>query len=126
VDKALKVKAKAAIYVSLNGRCGDIEKLKGKFPIVEDACQSLGSCYHGKPVGTIGDIGVYSLSPHKIISTSQGGLVVTNDRKLHNRIEQLKDFGRLSGGVDFHPAFGINCKFTDFQAVVGIEQLDGK
>jgi len=122
-DEALKIEAKAVIYVSLNGRCGEIERLKGKFILIEDACQSLGSYHNGKALGTIGDIGVYSLSPHKIISTGQGGLVVTNNKELHDRVERFKDFGRLRSGSDDYSNFGINAKFTDFQAVIGIEQL---
>ena len=122
IEKTLSTKADAVIYVSLNGRCGDIEALKG-IPLIEDACQSLGSEYKERKLGTFGDIGVFSLSPHKIISTGQGGLVVTKDNYLYERIEKLKDFGRLTGGGDYHPEFGINAKFTDFQAVIGIEQL---
>jgi len=126
IDKTLKAlcpKTKAVIYVSLNGRCGEIERLKGEIPIIEDACQSLGSKHDGKALGTIGDIGVYSLSPHKIISTGQGGLVVTDDDQLYENVERLKDFGRLGGGADVHTHFGINSKFTDFQAVIGLEQI---
>ena len=58
-----------------------------------------------------------------MISTGQGGLIVTNERQLADRVIRLKDFGRLSGGADVHNHFGINSKFTDFQAVIGIEQL---
>jgi len=131
IDKTLESinqKTKAIIYVSLNGRCGDIERLakeckeRGIF-LLEDACQSLGSYHNGKSLGTFGDIGCYSLSPHKLISTGQGGLIVTNERQLADRVIRLKDFGRLSGGADVHNHFGINSKFTDFQAVIGIEQM---
>lgn len=119
---------KAVIYVSLNGRSNNLDKLKQackekRVYLIEDACQSLGSKYKDKYLGTIGDIGCFSLSPHKIISTGQGGVVVTDNDELARRIRMLKDFGRLSGGTDYHEGFGINAKFTDLQAVVGLEQL---
>lgn len=126
--KAITKKTKAVIYVSLNGRHNDLSslfvrcKLKGVY-LIEDACQSLGSYYGGRMLGTIGDIGCYSLSPHKIISTGQGGILVTNSNWFSRKIEALKDFGRLEPGVDWHPKFGINAKFTDIQAVLGLSQL---
>ena len=126
--EAINHKTRAIIYVSFNGRCGDIERLKTecekrKILLIEDACQSFGSIHNGKALGTIGDIGVYSLSPHKIISTGQGGVIVTNNEDLYKLCKRFKDFGRLEGGADTHEYFGINSKFTDFQAVIGIEQI---
>lgn len=131
VEKAIDAitpKTKAIIYVSLNGRASDLHGLLDKcvdlgIPLVEDACQSLGSRHNGQYLGTIGDIGCFSLSPHKIISTGQGGFVVSNDEKLITRFRKLRDFGRLKGGSDIHPEFGINGKFTDFQSIIGLEQL---
>ena len=120
----LEEEVDAILYVSANGRKGNIKDVKDyceyrEIPLIEDACQSLGS----DNLGTIGDIGVYSLSPHKIISTGQGGLIVTNSDDLGKRVRQLKDFGRLEGGSDQHYEFGINAKFTDLQAVIGLEQI---
>jgi len=119
----LKDKVKAVMYVPLNGRSGGLKDVRDycnyqKIPMVEDACQCLGGS-----LGTTGDIGVYSLSPHKIISTGQGGLVITNDNSLSSEIRHLRDFGRTKGGIDEHRFFGINSKFTDLQAVIGLEQL---
>lgn len=118
----------AVIYVSFNGRCGDIESLKmscqyWKIPLIEDAAQSLGSKYNGKQIGTFGDIGSFSLSTQKIISTGQGGMLVTDNDDLAMKLRRLKDFGRDIAGSDDYKSFGINSKFTDLQAVIGIEQL---
>jgi len=118
----------AVIYVSLNGRADRLNELKiwceaNKVVLIEDACQSLGSKHKGKYLGTFGDIGCFSLSPHKIISTGQGGLLVTNSDEYAKRIRMFKDFGREKGGVDVHNSFGINAKYTDLQATVGIEQF---
>ena len=119
---------KAIIYVALNGRCNNITKLKRickkkNILLVEDACQAFGSKYEGKYIGTFGDIGCLSFSPHKIISTGQGGALITNNKELAERIRCYKDFGREHSGADWHEHFGINAKFTDFQAVIGRQQL---
>ena len=71
----------------------------------------------------IGDIGSFSFSSPKIISTGQGGALITNDDELSDKISKLKNFGRSGGGNDIHTQFGINSKFTDLQAVIGIEQM---
>ena len=121
-------KTKALIHVSLNGRAGNIEAVrrwctKNKVHFIEDACQAFASKHRGKFLGTFGEIGCFSMSPHKIITTGQGGFVATNRRDLYERVERLKDFGRLAGGADFHDALGFNFKFTDVQAVLGLAQL---
>ena len=67
--------------------------------------------------------GQFSFSVPKIISTGQGGALVTNDDELATKIRKLKDFGRSGGGNDIHDSIGWNFKFTDMQAVVGNEQM---
>ena len=124
----LKQDVDAVLYVSLNGRAGNIKDVVDyckykEIYLIEDACQSLGSMVGETHLGTLGDLGVYSLSPHKIISTGQGGLIVTNNDYLAKQVKHLKDFGRVEAGIDEHRFFGINAKFTDLQAVIGIQQL---
>jgi perosamine synthetase len=123
---------KAVFYVALNGRSHMAETLrefmgfckKRGVAFIEDAAQAFGSKTSDDVyVGTIGDIGSFSFSPHKIVACGQGGALVTNDKDTYERIERLKDFGRLAGGADVHDYFGINSKFTDIQAVIGLEQL---
>jgi perosamine synthetase len=128
VKDAMTSKTKAVMHVSLNARCGDIEGLKtlcdeNNIKLIEDSAQSLGSFHNGKHLGTFGDIGSFSFSPPKIISTGQGGALITNDDELANNIKRIKDFGRMKGGHDNHDYFGVNLKFTDVQAVIGIEQM---
>ena len=122
-------KTKALMLVSANGRYSkSINKIR-KFCkekeifLIEDAAQSLGSFYpNGKHIGTVGDVGSFSFSPAKIISTGQGGAVVTNNSEIAKKVKYLKDFGR-SKGNDIHEFIGYNFKFTDIQAVIGIEQM---
>ncbi len=128
VKKAIGPKTKAVMHVSINGRAGDLNSLKklcqdNKIPLIEDAAQSLGSFYNGKHLGRHGIIGSFSFSVPKIITTGQGGALITDDKKLYEKIEKLKDFGRVKPGVDQHDEMGWNFKFTDLQAVFGIEQM---
>jgi len=119
---------KGVMHVSLNARCNDIERLLkickkyNKF-CFEDSAQSLGSFYQSKHLGTFGEIGSFSFSSPKIITTGQGGALVTNSETLSKIIYDLKNFGRSRGGNDTHDFFGINSKFTDLQAAFGIEQM---
>ena len=134
IDKTIELaklyEVKAIIYVSLNGRRTCTGQLKfycktHNIGFLEDAAQAFGSSHScNKMIGNLADITSFSLSPHKIISTGQGGLLVTNDGKLAEKIHRLKDFGRDLGGNDIHEHFGINSKFTDIQAVIGMRQLN--
>jgi perosamine synthetase len=116
------------MLVSLNGRCPDMERAvalcqKHNLVLIEDAAQSLGSHYKGRHLGTWGTIGSFSFSAPKVITTGQGGAVVTENDELAARSRKIKDFGRRQAGVDFHEIVGYNFKFTDLQAVVGIAQM---
>lgn len=130
-ENAITQKTKAIILVSANGRY-PLESIdafvalakKYKIALIEDAAQSLGSFYpDGRHMGTVGDIGSFSFSVPKIISTGQGGALITNDDTLAKKIRKAKDFGRTGGGNDIHDTIGWNFKFTDMQAVIGNEQM---
>ncbi len=129
IDKiSLDKKVKAIIYVDLNGRSGDMYRVKNfceknKLVFIEDSCQALGSKYEGQYLGSFGRFGCFSMGFHKIITTGQGGFIVSHTQEDYETIERLKDFGRLKGGSDVHDHLGFNFKFTDLQAVFGIEQL---
>jgi len=66
---------------------------------------------------------VFSFTPHKIITTGQGGAIVTDNKEIYEKVSGLKDFCRVGPGQDVHKAIGFNFKFTDIQAVIGLEQL---
>ena len=131
VKRAITSRTKAIILVSANGRypsspISEFELLckeKGLW-LIEDAAQSLGSQYpDGRHIGTAGIVGSFSFSSPKIISTGQGGALITNDDNLAYKLRRLKDFGRTSGGSDLHESIGFNFKFTELQACIGIEQM---
>jgi perosamine synthetase len=125
---ALTENTKCLMHVSFNGRTNDLRKIKqfceeNNLIFLEDSAQSLGSFYKGKHIGTYGDIGSFSFSTPKIITTGQGGALITDNTDLYDKISRLKDFGRARGGIDIHDTIGYNFKFTDMQAVIGIEQM---
>lgn len=128
---AITPKTRALMLVSANGRYpkAGIEafvSLCDEFGLVliEDAAQSLGCRYpDGRHVGTVGRIGSFSFSVPKIITTGQGGALITNDDEMAAHLRKLKDFGRSGGGNDIHDTIGYNFKFTDLQAAIGIEQM---
>jgi perosamine synthetase len=131
VEAAITPRTRAIMLVSANGRypaagIEAFEKLareRGLF-LIEDAAQSLGSFYpDGRHVGRAGVIGSFSFSAPKIISTGQGGALITDDDSIAQRLRRLKDFGRSGGGNDIHDSIGYNFKFTELQAAVGIEQM---
>jgi len=131
VKDAITPRTKAVMLVSANGRypksgIHEFEKLcqeKG-ISLIEDSAQSLGSFYpDGRHIGTAGLVGSFSFSAPKIISTGQGGAVITNNDEVAEKLRKLKDFGRSGGGNDVHDHLGYNFKFTELQACIGIEQM---
>lgn len=128
-ERAMTERTGAVILVSLNGRApGGVEAFvegcrRRGVTVIEDAAQSLGSFVAGRHLGTIGDCGCFSFSSQKLVTTGQGGAVVTDDELTYERMQALRDFGRRGAGSDHYLTVGWNLKFTDLQAVVGIEQL---
>ena len=131
VKNAITPLTKAIMLVSANGRYPstgiqpflDLCK-KHNLKLIEDAAQSLGSFYpDGTPIGRKGHVGSFSFSSPKIISTGQGGALITDDDEVALKLRRLKDFGRDGGGSDIHSSIGFNFKFTELQACIGIEQM---
>lgn len=126
---AVTSKTKAVMLVSINGRYPKKYEefvdfcAKSGISLIEDSAQSLGSFYNGKHIGRFGKIGSFSFSAPKIITTGQGGALITDDDILNDKIKKLRDFGRDQGGSDHYLIKGWNFKFSDLQAVVGIEQM---
>jgi len=126
--EAITPRTKALMYVAFNGRSADMNEVvkfckDNNLFLIEDAAQALGSQWQGKHLGTFGDIGSFSFSAPKIITMGQGGALVTDSDELATKLRRLKDFGRTGGGNDTHDEWGWNFKFTDIQAVIGIEQM---
>lgn len=129
VDRAITPRTRAIVYVSLNGRSpsglpAQFDRWRARgIKIIEDAAQSLGSFADGRHLGTLGDCGCLSFSSQKLVTTGQGGALLTQDQEVARRIHLLRDFGRDEGGSDRYLSVGWNLKFTDLQAIVGNSQM---
>jgi len=128
-ERRISPRTKAVMFVSLNGRASGgfasfVDRLRGRgIAVIEDAAQSLGSWLDGRHLGTLGECGCLSFSSQKLVTTGQGGAVITNDEAVYRRMGQLRDFGRLESGSDHYLSVGWNLKFTDLQAVIGVAQM---
>jgi len=129
IKKQYILDIQAIMLVSINGRYpSNVEEIiefchDRNILVIEDAAQSLGSFYKNKHIGRYGDIGCFSFSVPKIITTGSGGCLITDDKEVYEKIKMLKNFGRKKSGIDNHEIIGYNFKFTDIQAVIGIEQM---
>lgn len=133
LENAINNKTKAIIPVSLFGAPLDYDRLnsikkKYKLYIIEDAACSIGAVYKGIKVGNHSDITVFSLHPRKFITTGEGGVVTTNNKKWADWINSYKHFGMDTTGVSregiHFNMIGTNYKLTNIQAAVGLGQLE--
>lgn len=131
LEQAVTSKTKAVVPVHVSGRGADMEAINRiaaahGIVVIEDAAEALMSKHAGQFLGTFGAAGCFSFSAYKTITAGQGGMVVTNDAALAERIRALRNqgiTGRGTGGDDLHPTVGYNFKWTDIQAGVALGQL---
>ncbi|MBP98414.1 pyridoxal phosphate-dependent aminotransferase [Candidatus Poribacteria bacterium] len=129
VERAITNKTKAIIPVHLNGRSAEINKLQSiasryNLAIIEDAAQAIGSRNQVGYLGTQSDIGCFSLSVAKTISTGQGGFAVTSNNELATRMKSIRTHG-VENVKDPEEWLipGFNFRLTDIQSSIGLEQL---
>lgn len=115
--------ANAVIFVNHNGYVGEdvqiIKDLCKNTPMIEDSSQCLGMPNGGR----IGDMGILSFSVPKLVTTGQGGAVITDDESLYNRCRQIRDHGEDWRKTKIHNHLGVNFKFNDILAAYGLSQL---
>ena len=129
--KKISKKTKFVIPVHVSGRGSNIKNIikickKKSIKVIEDAAEAFGSKINGKNLGTFGEVGCFSFAPNKIITTGQGGVVVTNNKEIYKKLKVLKDQGRIgptTGGEDNYVSLGFNLKFTNLQAALGLSQI---
>ena len=122
-------KTKIIFPIYMNGRTIEINKIKSickkkKIFLVEDAAQALGIKYKNKFVGTFGDIGIFSMSITKLLSSGQGGFLVTNDKKIAKNLYMMSRHGyRDVRNIKSWDKYGGNFKISDLCSAVAIIQL---
>jgi len=115
----LTKKTKAIILPHMFGQAADIDELlKLGIPVIEDCAQSLGSLYRGQPTGTLGVAAIFSFYATKVIAAGEGGMIVSRDGNLIDRIRDMRDYDEKDT-----LATSFNYKLTDLQAALGISQL---
>lgn len=134
-EKKISPRTKAIIVVHLFGLPADMEGImalakKHKLFVIEDCAQSPGAEYRNQKVGTIGDIGVFSLNQHKIITTGEGGVCVTRNEKFAFRMQLVRNHGEvvLAEMKDRDPRedadiIGWNYRMPEMEAGIGIAQF---
>jgi len=131
IEENISEKTRAVIVVHLFGRPCDMDEImavarKHNLRVIEDCAQAHMAVYKGKKVGTIGDIGCFSLQQSKQITTGDGGIVITNDDALGRRAALFADkfFNRFGeGGERTALALGINYRMSELQGAVALAQL---
>jgi perosamine synthetase len=95
-------------------------------PVIEDAAEAIGSVYHGKRAGSLGRFGTFSFHGTKTITTGEGGMFVTNDPDLYERVLTLSNHGRARGQTrQFWPEkVGFKYKMSNVQAAIGCAQME--
>ena len=130
LEKSITPRTKAVILVDLYGGIPDMDKVcdiarRHGIAIIEDAAEAIGTEYKGRKAGTFGDTGVFSFHGSKVLTTGEGGMLVTDSEKLYNRTKFLSDHGRAPGEKMFWNA-EIACKYkmSSLQAALGLAQLE--
>lgn len=118
----------AVLPVDLNGTCADYARLlpicqNAGVPVVEDAAQALGSTHGGRPAGSFGRLAAFSFNGNKIITTSSGGMVVSDDRDLVQRCRHLATQAREPVVHYEHRETGYNYRLSNILAALGRAQL---
>ena len=132
IEKCITPRTKAIIVVHLFGNPAKMDEImsiahKYNLKVIEDCAQAPMALYKGKPVGTIGDIGIFSLNYHKHIHTGEGGVLTTNNEQIAERIYLIRNHGENivepKGVQDIFNTHGFNFRMTEIEAAIGIEQL---
>lgn len=129
INKKTRRKISAILVVDVFGYPVDVRPLMNlaknyNIPIVEDACEGLGSKYFNRYAGTLGDIGVFSFNGNKIITTGGGGMIVTNNKRWAMRARYLVQQAKDDPQEYIHNEIGYNYRMTNLQAALGLAQLE--
>ena len=132
VIKAITQKTRAVMPVHMCGSMANLDALQTickthNLILIEDSSQATGATYHGKPLGSIGDLGCLSLDFVKIITCGEGGAVLTNNEKYYKNADHYSDHGHdhvgNDRGAETHPFLGYNFRISELHAAVGLAQI---
>lgn len=129
IESKLTERTKGIVVVHLFGHPADVDPIleiarrRGLF-VLEDAAEAHGALYRGRPVGSLGDIAAFSFYGNKILSTGEGGMVVTSKPELRDRALLLRGQGMDPARRYWFPVVGFNYRMTNIAAAIGLAQLE--
>jgi dTDP-4-amino-4,6-dideoxygalactose transaminase len=132
IESKISPRTKAILVVHIFGHPANMDEImalaqKHNLKVIEDCAQAPMGKYKGRYVGTIGDMGIFSLNYHKHIHTGEGGIVVTNDKVLAEKVQLIRNHAEnvveAKGFTDLTNMIGYNYRMTEIEAAIGIEQL---
>ncbi|HEY8172214.1 MAG TPA: aminotransferase class I/II-fold pyridoxal phosphate-dependent enzyme, partial [Dehalococcoidia bacterium] len=129
IERRITSRTKAIVPVHLFGHPADVYLITGLarargIAIIEDAAEALGTRYRGLPVGALGDAGIFSFYGNKLITTGEGGMLVTDDDAIAERARHLRDHAMHAERRYFHDEVGFNFRMTNIQAALGVAQIE--
>ena len=129
IEKKITNKTKAILVVHIYGLPVDMDPVielanKYKLKIIEDAAEMHGQYYKGRPCGSFGDISIFSFYPNKLITTGEGGMVLTDDARIADRANSLRNLCFNPQTRFVHEELGWNYRMTNMQAAIGVAQLE--
>jgi perosamine synthetase len=129
IEQKLTRRTKAILPVHIYGHPCDMEPIikiaqKYRLYVIEDAAEAHGAEYKGKKAGGIGNVGCFSFYANKIITTGEGGMVVTNDQSIAEKARALKDLAFSRQRRFLHTDVGFNYRMTNIQAAIGLAQFE--
>jgi perosamine synthetase len=128
IERSITEKTKAILPVHMFGHPVDMDPIietaeKHGVHVVEDAAHALGAKYKGRKAGSLGHIACFSFYGDKIITTAEGGIALTNDEELAEKMRMLRSHGMDKHRRFHHPILGYNYKMSDIHAAIGIAQI---
>lgn len=132
IERCITSRTRAIIVADIFGHAADLDGImrlaaRHNLKVIEDAAQSPGARYYDRFVGTVADIGVFSLNYHKHIHTGEGGVAVTRDPELAERMRLIRNHGEaVAGGreiANLSNLIGFNFRLGEIEAAMGLEQL---
>ncbi|MBB3311536.1 perosamine synthetase [Rhizobium sp. BK196] len=131
VERHITPRTRAIIATHIYGNLCDMDALldisrRTGIPVIEDAAEAIGSAWHGRRAGSMGIFGTFSFHGTKTLTTGEGGMFVTGDADLHEKVLTLSNHGRARGqSKQFWPdAIGFKYKMSNIQAAIGCAQLE--
>ncbi|MBT7609906.1 MAG: DegT/DnrJ/EryC1/StrS family aminotransferase [Bacteriovoracaceae bacterium] len=129
IEAAVTPKTKAIIIVHQFGHAAAMDEIleiakKYNLIVIEDNAEALGGKYKGQMLGTLGDVSCFSFFANKILTTGEGGMILSNDSELATRIRTLRDHGMSAEKKYPYKEIGYNYRMTNMQAAIGVAQLE--